>query len=115
MLDLTLITKQNPQTPKMGGRGANVAGASQHAATSNISPAEPDAMKLGDQKPKKPKLLLMGLKRYMKLTVEVQRSLAKAYYRSGKSSISNVVFRKMQPDQTLFLEATTTIQKEATQ
>ncbi|KAL8702193.1 MAG: hypothetical protein Q9201_004532 [Fulgogasparrea decipioides] len=45
----------------------------------------------------KPKMLLMGLKR------------------SGKSSISNVVFRKMAPHDTLFLEATTTIHKESMQ
>ncbi|KAL9132442.1 MAG: hypothetical protein Q9175_006384 [Cornicularia normoerica] len=45
----------------------------------------------------KPRLLLMGLKR------------------SGKSSISNVVFRKMAPHETLFLETTTTIRKEAMQ
>lgn len=45
----------------------------------------------------KPKLLLMGLKR------------------SGKSSISSVVFRKMAPQDTLFLEATTTIHKESMQ
>ncbi|CAL8574722.1 GTP-binding protein gtr2 [Xanthoria parietina] len=42
----------------------------------------------------KPKMLLMGLKR------------------SGKSSISNVVFHKMAPHETLFLEATTAIQKQ---
>ena len=35
--------------------------------------------------------------------------------RSGKSSISNVVFRKMAPHETLFLETTTTIRKEAMQ
>ncbi|KAG8528959.1 uncharacterized protein KY384_006648 [Bacidia gigantensis] len=45
---------------------------------------------------RKPRLLLMGLKR------------------SGKSSISNVVFRKMTPSDTIFLDTTTTIQKEAT-
>ncbi|KAL9607207.1 MAG: hypothetical protein Q9167_007854 [Letrouitia subvulpina] len=45
----------------------------------------------------KPRMLLMGLKR------------------SGKSSISNVVFRKMAPNETLFLEATTTIKKESMQ
>ena len=36
-------------------------------------------------------------------------------YRSGKSSISNVVFRKMAPQDTLFLETTTTILKESMQ
>ena len=35
--------------------------------------------------------------------------------RSGKSSISNVVFHKMPPSETLFLEATTQIKKEAMQ
>ncbi|KAL8817818.1 MAG: hypothetical protein Q9223_003427 [Gallowayella weberi] len=45
----------------------------------------------------KPKMLLMGL--------EKARS-------SGKSSISNVVFRKMAPHDTLFLEATTAINKQ---
>ncbi|KAL9130576.1 MAG: hypothetical protein Q9217_001289 [Psora testacea] len=45
----------------------------------------------------KPRLLLMGLKR------------------SGKTSISNVVFRKMTPSDTIFLDTTTTIQKDATQ
>ncbi|KAL8711246.1 MAG: hypothetical protein Q9220_004391 [cf. Caloplaca sp. 1 TL-2023] len=45
----------------------------------------------------KPKMLLMGMKK------------------SGKSSISNVVFRKMAPHETLFLEATTTISKESMQ
>ncbi|SLM41348.1 gtr1 g domain containing protein [Lasallia pustulata] len=43
----------------------------------------------------KPRLLLMGQKR------------------SGKSSISNVVFHKMAPTETLFIEATTAIKKEA--
>jgi len=42
----------------------------------------------------KPRLLLMGLRR------------------SGKSSISNVVFHKMPPSETLFLESTTRIQKD---
>ncbi|KAI9721803.1 MAG: GTP-binding protein gtr2 [Candelaria pacifica] len=48
--------------------------------------------KLGDQKPR---LLLMGQRR------------------SGKSSISSVVFHKMPPQETLFLESTTRIQKES--
>ena len=32
--------------------------------------------------------------------------------RSGKSSITSVVFHKMQPQETLFLESTTRIQKD---
>ncbi|KAK2751062.1 hypothetical protein FQN57_000137 [Myotisia sp. PD_48] len=43
----------------------------------------------------KPRLLLMGLRR------------------SGKSSIQSVVFHKMSPGETLFLESTTRIQKDA--
>merc|ERR1711893_185709 len=42
----------------------------------------------------KPKILLMGLRR------------------SGKSSIQKVVFHKMSPNETLFLESTNKIQKE---
>lgn len=42
----------------------------------------------------KPKILLMGLRR------------------SGKSSIHKVVFHKMSPNETLFLESTNKIQKE---
>ncbi|TGZ82823.1 hypothetical protein EX30DRAFT_347195 [Ascodesmis nigricans] len=44
--------------------------------------------------PRRPRLLLMGQRR------------------SGKSSISSVVFHKMQPAETLFLESTTKIQKD---
>jgi len=43
----------------------------------------------------KPRLLLMGLRR------------------SGKSSISSVVFHKMPPSETLFLESTTRVQKDS--
>ncbi|KAJ6078360.1 hypothetical protein N7467_008113 [Penicillium canescens] len=43
----------------------------------------------------KPRLLLMGLRR------------------SGKSSIASVVFHKMPPNETLFLESTTRIQKDS--
>ena len=45
----------------------------------------------------KPRLLLMGLRR------------------SGKSSIASVVFHKMPPNETLFLESTTRIQKDSIQ
>ncbi len=65
----------------------------------------------------KPRLLLMGLKRYglvylfqIIITLIIVRVSS-----SGKSSISNVVFRKMAPHETLFLEATTTIKKESMQ
>jgi Ras-related GTP-binding protein C/D len=45
----------------------------------------------------KPRLLLMGQRR------------------SGKSSISSVVFHKMPPNETLFLESTARIQKDSMQ
>ncbi|KAK7751790.1 GTP-binding protein gtr2 [Diatrype stigma] len=51
-----------------------------------------------DQTKGKPRLLLMG-----------QRSI----FRSGKSSISSVVFHKLPPNETLFLESTARIQKDA--
>jgi Ras-related GTP-binding protein C/D len=35
--------------------------------------------------------------------------------RSGKSSISNVVFHKLPPSETLYLETTTKIKKESMQ
>ncbi|KKA20181.1 hypothetical protein T310_5793 [Rasamsonia emersonii CBS 393.64] len=55
-------------------------------------PGQPSSRKFRDQKPR---LLLMGLRR------------------SGKSSISSVVFHKMPPTETLFLESTTRIQKDS--
>ncbi|KAL8832341.1 MAG: hypothetical protein Q9170_004911 [Blastenia crenularia] len=62
----------------------------------------------------KPKMLLMGLKRYLqKPPTSLSHLLTSP--RSGKSSISSVVFRKMAPSDTLFLEATTTIHKESMQ
>jgi Ras-related GTP-binding protein C/D len=36
-------------------------------------------------------------------------------FRSGKSSISSVVFHKMPPNETLFLESTARIQKDSMQ
>ncbi|KAL9578775.1 MAG: hypothetical protein Q9212_005508 [Teloschistes hypoglaucus] len=68
------------------------------ASNMNDQPTEPNAdityppMGFGKHKPK---MLLMGLKK------------------SGKTSISNVVLRKMTPQQTLFLHATTTINKQS--
>ena len=65
----------------------------------------------------KPRLLLMGLKRYVILLLGPWIFIFRLTNvgRSGKSSISNVVFRKMAPHETLFLETTTTIRKEAMQ
>ncbi|KAL1872900.1 GTP-binding protein gtr2 [Paecilomyces lecythidis] len=70
-------------------------------SSSNQALAQPGQAKSGQLAghPKlrdtKPRLLLMGLRR------------------SGKSSISSVVFHKMPPTETLFLESTTRIQKDS--
>ncbi len=63
----------------------------------------------------KPRLLLMGLKRRVAACIHRGTTLLIIQCRSGKSSISNVVFRKMAPQETLFLETTTNIRKEAMQ
>lgn len=62
-----------------------------------VAPAK--AAQAANNKPQdfKPRLLLMGLRR------------------SGKSSIASVVFHKMPPNETLFLESTTRIQKDSIQ
>ena len=62
-----------------------------------VAPAK--AAQAANSKPQdfKPRLLLMGLRR------------------SGKSSIASVVFHKMPPNETLFLESTTRIQKDSIQ
>ena len=65
----------------------------------------------------KPRILLMGLRRYgarpegrpfrgSTLTTRVVRPC-----RSGKSSIQKVVFHKMSPNETLFLESTSKVIK----
>lgn len=58
----------------------------------------------------KPRLLLMGQRRYDigRIDVVYRTDLI----RSGKSSITSVVFHKMEPQETLFLESTTRIQKD---
>ena len=62
----------------------------------------------------KPRLLLMGQRRYI---LWPSRSLSHDLIacRSGKSSITSVVFHKMPPQETLFLESTTRIQKDSMQ
>ncbi|EEP78055.1 GTP-binding protein GTR2 [Uncinocarpus reesii 1704] len=64
---------------------------------SSSQPATERAEQAPRDKPRdaKPRLLLMGLRR------------------SGKSSISSVVFHKLPPTETLFLESTTRIQKDS--
>lgn len=51
-------------------------------------------LELNDEEEEKPRILLMGLRR------------------SGKSSIQKVVFHKMSPNETLFLESTNKIIKD---
>ena len=55
----------------------------------------------------KPRILLLGLKRYVHVHTLVIYLNLNFIYRSGKSSIKNVVFHKMQAAETLFLETTT--------
>jgi len=65
----------------------------------------------------KPRLLLMGQRRYERPPPLVrgtrERDIALTIPRSGKSSISSVVFHKLPPSETLFLESTARIQKDA--
>jgi Ras-related GTP-binding protein C/D len=61
----------------------------------------------------KPRLLLMGQRRYVRREICISYKLIK--YRSGKSSISSVVFHKLPPSETLYLETTTRIKKESMQ
>ncbi|MCJ1301754.1 hypothetical protein MMC08_004555 [Hypocenomyce scalaris] len=75
----------------MSTKGLTVAEISTDA--SDAAPAAESAVSRAAEH--KPRLLLMGQKR------------------SGKSSISNVVFHKMAPTETLFIEATTAIKKDA--
>jgi hypothetical protein len=69
----------------------------------------------GQAPPKsKPRLLLMGQRRcetWACTSTSLQRMLT--HLRSGKSSISSVVFHKLPPNETLFLESTSRIQKDA--
>lgn len=58
----------------------------------------------------KPRLLLMGQRRCVRGFVCGPALLTAC--RSGKSSISSVVFHKLPPSETLYLETTTRIKKE---
>lgn len=86
----------------------------EETTTANNMNGEPEPGSL-IQVDHKPRLLLMGLKRYMINQFCTAIPTLMTVRRSGKSSISNVVFRKMAPHETLFLETTTTIRKEAMQ
>lgn len=63
----------------------------------------------------KPRLLLMGLRRYGVQSWILIKQNGLTSNRSGKSSIASVVFHKMPPNETLFLESTTRIQKDSIQ
>lgn len=64
----------------------------------------------------KPRLLLMGQRRYAWLPPFDHGAFPILIAnRSGKSSISSVVFHKMPPTETLFLESTARIQKDSMQ
>jgi len=63
---------------------------------------------------RRPRLLLMGQRRYFISPIRVGPRCS-CTGRSGKSSISSVVFHKMPPTETLFLESTTRIQKDPIQ
>lgn len=65
--------------------------------TGHTAQTKPGQVSTGKPQDAKPRLLLMGLRR------------------SGKSSIASVVFHKMPPNETLFLESTTRIQKDSIQ
>ncbi|ERT01624.1 uncharacterized protein SPSK_07482 [Sporothrix schenckii 1099-18] len=88
LLNLERVYEQNRQRTQKRDGAPNAPGAPVTAA----KPSEPAA----PAPPKgKPRLLLMG-----------QRA-------SGKSSISSVVFHKLPPNETLFLESTSRLQKDA--
>jgi hypothetical protein len=61
----------------------------------------------------KPRLLLMGQRRYAKCGSFLTLHVLTSSCRSGKSSISSVVFHKLPPNETLFLESTARIQKDS--
>ena len=56
----------------------------------------------------KPRILLMGLRRYALVLCILHDVLC----RSGKSSIQKVVFHKLSPNETLFLESTSKVVKD---
>ena len=64
---------------------------------------------------RRPRLLLMGQRRYFFSPISCWTTMLMPTGRSGKSSISSVVFHKMPPTETLFLESTTRIQKDPIQ
>jgi Ras-related GTP-binding protein C/D len=57
----------------------------------------------------------MGQRRYNKVAYLKRLLCHLTSCRSGKSSITSVVFHKMPPQETLFLESTTRIQKDSMQ
>ncbi|KAH8152462.1 uncharacterized protein LAJ45_03302 [Morchella importuna] len=85
----------SPSTTGGGGGGGGGAGAGVNGKYGAMSPGSSIQGYTGlAGNGRRPRLLLMGQRR------------------SGKSSISSVVFHKMSPTETLFLESTTRIQKD---
>lgn len=62
----------------------------------------------------RPKLMLMGQRRYASQALLLV-PIANSVCRSGKSSISGVVFQKMPPSETLYLETTTRPEESSSQ
>jgi Ras-related GTP-binding protein C/D len=63
----------------------------------------------------KPRLLLMGQRRLVSMMLWGRLAWLTLRSRSGKSSISSVVFHKLPPSETLYLETTYRIKKESMQ
>lgn len=65
----------------------------------------------GTSNENKPRILLMGLRRCAIIYFDYLYVVLILECRSGKSSIQKVVFHKMSPNETLFLESTSKIVK----
>jgi Ras-related GTP-binding protein C/D len=72
----------------------------------------PDQPALPSTAKGKPRLLLMGQRRSARSVSDGTTCVLTAS-RSGKSSISSVVFHKLPPNETLYLESTARIQKDS--
>jgi len=103
VLNLKRVFQQNRRSQKKDG----------------TAPKVPDPITVPQTKGK-PRLLLMGQRRYvMGLTLITKKRVCErkltddCHCRSGKSSISSVVFHKLPPSETLFLESTARIQKDS--
>ena len=82
--------------------------------TCSYGPGEDDAASGGISSENKPRIVLMGLRRcVINFPTQLMNNINMyAYCRSGKSSISKVVFHKLSPNETLFLESTSKVVKD---